>query len=125
MLLIFDLDGTLIDSRLDLANSVNATRQAMDKGPLPHELIFSYVGNGAPVLIKRAMGPEPSEDQVRDALEFFLNHYKHHAVEYTELYQECAPRSKGCMGQATNLRSSPTSRCASAMPSWTTSDSPA
>jgi phosphoglycolate phosphatase len=86
VLLIFDLDGTLIDSRLDLANSVNATRQAMGKGPLPHELIFSCVGNGAPVLIQRAMGPEAGDDEVRDALEFFLNHYKHHAVEYTELY---------------------------------------
>jgi phosphoglycolate phosphatase len=86
VLLIFDLDGTLIDSRLDLANSVNASRAAMGKGPLPHELIFSYVGNGAPVLIKRAMGPETGDEEVREALEFFLNHYKHHAVDYTELY---------------------------------------
>jgi phosphoglycolate phosphatase len=86
MLLIFDLDGTLIDSRLDLASSVNATRQAMGKGPLPHELIFSYVGNGAPVLIQRAMGPEAGDDEVREALEFFLNYYRQHAVEHTELY---------------------------------------
>ena len=57
-LLIFDLDGTLIDSRLDLAHAVNATRAQMGRGPLPHEEIFSYVGNGAPVLIQRAMGPE-------------------------------------------------------------------
>ena len=86
MLLIFDLDGTLIDSRLDLANSVNATRAAFGKGALPHELIYSYVGNGAPVLIRRAMGPEAGDDEVRDALEFFLDHYRRHAVETTELY---------------------------------------
>jgi phosphoglycolate phosphatase len=86
VLLIFDLDGTLIDSRLDLASSVNATRQAMGKGPLPHELIFSYVGNGAPVLIQRAMGLEAGDDEVREALEFFLNYYRQHAVEHTELY---------------------------------------
>ncbi len=86
MLLIFDLDGTLIDSRFDLADSVNASRAAMGKGPLPDELIFSYVGNGAPVLIRRAMGPEASEEEVRTALEFFLDYYKHHALDRTTLY---------------------------------------
>jgi len=85
-LLIFDLDGTLIDSRLDLAHSVNATRAQAGRGPLPHEQIFSFVGNGAPVLIKRAMGPEASEEDVANALEFFLDYYRHHALDYTVLY---------------------------------------
>jgi phosphoglycolate phosphatase len=85
-LLIFDLDGTLIDSRLDLAHAVNAARAELGRGALPHELIFSYVGNGAPILMKRAMGPEADEDEVRAALEFFLDYYRRHAVEYTELY---------------------------------------
>jgi phosphoglycolate phosphatase len=85
-LLIFDLDGTLIDSRLDLAHSVNATRAQTGRGPLPHEQIFSFVGNGAPVLIKRAMGPEASDEEVAAALEFFLDYYKHHALDYTVLY---------------------------------------
>jgi phosphoglycolate phosphatase len=85
-LLIFDLDGTLIDSRLDLAHSVNATRTQTGRGPLPHEQIFSFVGNGAPVLIKRAMGPDTSDEEVANALEFFLDYYKHHALDYTVLY---------------------------------------
>jgi phosphoglycolate phosphatase len=85
-LLIFDLDGTLIDSRLDLAHSVNATRAQAGRGPLPHEQIFSFVGNGAPVLIKRAMGPEASDEEVANALEFFLDYYRHHALDYTVLY---------------------------------------
>lgn len=85
-LLIFDLDGTLIDSRLDLAHAVNATRAQAGRGPLPHEQIFSFVGNGAPVLIQRAMGPDASEEEVRNALEFFLNYYRHHALDYTTLY---------------------------------------
>jgi phosphoglycolate phosphatase len=85
-LLIFDLDGTLIDSRLDLAHAVNATRAQADRGPLPHEQIFSFVGNGAPVLIKRAMGPEATDEEVERALEFFLNYYRHHALDYTVLY---------------------------------------
>src|SRR3954447_18682066 len=85
-LLIFDLDGTLIDSRLDLVNSVNATRAQAGRGPLPHEQIFSFVGNGAPVLIKRAMGPEASEEEVRNGLEFFLDFYRRHALDHTQLY---------------------------------------
>ena len=85
-LLIFDLDGTLIDSRLDLAHAVNATRAQAHRGPLPHEQIFSFVGNGAPVLIQRAMGPEASGEEVRNALEFFLDYYRHHALDYTVLY---------------------------------------
>jgi phosphoglycolate phosphatase len=85
-LLIFDLDGTLIDSRLDLAHAVNATRAEMGHGAIPHEIIYSYVGNGAPVLIKRALGPNATEEEVAAALEFFLDYYRRHAVVHTELY---------------------------------------
>jgi phosphoglycolate phosphatase len=85
-LVIFDLDGTLIDSRLDLAHAVNNTRAGFKRGPLPHEQIFSFVGNGAPVLIKRAMGPDATDEEVGQALEFFLDYYRHHALDYTVLY---------------------------------------
>lgn len=85
-LLIFDLDGTLIDSKLDLAHAVNATREHMNMQPLPHELIYSYVGNGAPVLLRRSLGPEATEDQVQQALEFFLAYYREHMLDYTTLY---------------------------------------
>jgi phosphoglycolate phosphatase len=85
-LLIFDLDGTLIDSRLDLANAVNATRAEMGKPPLEHSRVFSYVGNGAPVLMRKAMGPEASDADVQRALEFFLRYYRDHAVDNTTLY---------------------------------------
>jgi phosphoglycolate phosphatase len=85
-LLVFDLDGTLIDSRLDLANAVNATRAEFKRGPLPNELVYSYVGNGAPVLIRRAMGPDADTVEVSAALEFFLDYYNHHALDATNLY---------------------------------------
>jgi phosphoglycolate phosphatase len=88
VLLIFDLDGTLIDSRLDLVHAVNATRAEAGRGPLPDEQIFSLVGNGAPVLVKRAMGPEASEEEVANSLEFFLDYYRHHALDHTILYPE-------------------------------------
>lgn len=85
-LLIFDLDGTLIDSRLDLATAVNATLAEWRRAALPHEEIFSYVGNGAPMLIRRAMGPGAADDEVAGALEFFLAYYRDHALDYTVLY---------------------------------------
>jgi lipoprotein-anchoring transpeptidase ErfK/SrfK len=69
-LLIFDLDGTLIDSQRDLANSVNAAREHLGLGPIADNLIYTYVGNGAPVLIRRALGPETPQAEVDKALEF-------------------------------------------------------
>jgi len=85
-LAVFDLDGTLIDSRLDLANSVNASRAHMGLTPIANETVYSYVGNGAPVLIKRALGPEASESDVDKALQFFLTYYREHKLDETKLY---------------------------------------
>ncbi len=87
-LLIFDLDGTLIDSKLDLAHAVNATRRHMSMPELEHERVYSYVGNGAPVLIRRALGEAATEAQVQEALEFFLEYYREHYLDYTVLYPD-------------------------------------
>jgi phosphoglycolate phosphatase len=85
-LLVFDLDGTLIDSKLDLALAVNATRADAGLGPLPHEIVYSYVGNGAPVLIRKALGAAASHEQVEQGLQFFLNYYREHMLDNTTLY---------------------------------------
>lgn len=85
-LLIFDLDGTLIDSKLDLAQAVNATRRHLSLPPIENDRVFSYVGDGAPVLIRRAMGLEAPEEQVRQALEFFYAYYREHMLDHTTLY---------------------------------------
>jgi phosphoglycolate phosphatase len=85
-LLIFDLDGTLIDSQIDLANSVNAMRAHMNMGPLDHKIVFSYVGNGAPMLVRRSLGPEASEEDNAVGLRFFLNYYREHMLDHTVLY---------------------------------------
>jgi phosphoglycolate phosphatase len=86
LLIIFDLDGTLIDSSRDLAISINATREQFGLPPLDPSLIYSYVGNGAAVLVHRAMGLDASEQKVQDALAFFLKFYRVHALEHTKLY---------------------------------------
>ncbi len=85
-LLIFDLDGTLIDSRLDLANAVNATRAHMGMPALENERVYTYVGNGAPVLIRRSLGDQATEAEVEEGLEFFLEYYREHALDFTALY---------------------------------------
>jgi len=85
-LLIFDLDGTLIDSRLDLVYSINATLQHLGREPLPHETIESYVGNGVSVLIHRSLGPGASEGEVQRGQEFFLAYYREHMLDNTVIY---------------------------------------
>ena len=85
-LLVFDLDGTLIDSTLDLALSVNATRAQAGMEPLSTARISSYVGNGAEMLIRRALGPSAATDSVRRGLRFFLEYYRDHMLDNTRLY---------------------------------------
>ena len=85
-LLVFDLDGTLIDSKLDLALAVNAARAEAGLGPLAHETIYSYIGKGAPVLIQKSLGPDADDAQVERSLEFFLSYYREHMLDNTTLY---------------------------------------
>ena len=86
-LVIFDLDGTLIDSRLDLVHSVNAALRHIQRPELPDDVIASYVGDGAPVLIQRALGPEAADESlIRKGLEFFLHYYREHKLDHTTIY---------------------------------------
>jgi phosphoglycolate phosphatase len=85
-LLIFDLDGTLIDSKLDLAHAVNAARLHLGMPPIENDRVYSYVGDGAPVLMRRALGPEASDAQVQQALEYFYSYYRDHMLDHTVPY---------------------------------------
>ena len=84
--LIFDLDGTLIDSKLDLALAVNATLAHMGRGALPHERIYGYVGKGAPRLIEQALGPGATPADCRQGLAHFLAYYREHMLDNTVTY---------------------------------------
>ena len=87
-LVIFDLDGTLIDSRLDLVHSVNAAIRHIGRPELPDDVIASYVGDGAPILIQRALGGEVLDDAVvRQGLQFFLSYYREHKLDHTTVYE--------------------------------------
>jgi phosphoglycolate phosphatase len=86
-LLVFDLDGTLIDSRQDLCNSVNATLRQHRRQELPCELISTYIGDGAPLLVRRALGDPEDQKVVDDAVLFFLAYYREHKLDNTRVYQ--------------------------------------
>lgn len=85
-LFIFDLDGTLVDSRVDLANSVNAMLRHYGKPELPGDVIGSYIGNGAPMLVRRSLGDPDDERFVQEALFYFMAYYREHKLDSTYVY---------------------------------------
>lgn len=95
-LLVFDLDGTLIDSSLDLCNSVNAAMLGVGKSTLPNALIASFIGDGAAMLVRRALGDPGDVDAANAsagdvlfhrAFELFLEHYREHKLDNTRCYE--------------------------------------
>ena len=100
-LLIFDLDGTLIDSRLDLIHSVNAMLRHFGRQELDGDVIASYVGDGAPALVRRALGTEDDEAFFRSALEYFLGYYRLHKLDHTTVY-DGIPEALATLAQISN-----------------------
>lgn len=84
--LIFDLDGTLIDSKQDLIHSVNAMLRELGRAELREEIISGYIGHGAPRLVARALGEGCTEEEQQRALEFFLKYYELHKMDTTHAY---------------------------------------
>jgi phosphoglycolate phosphatase len=85
-LLVFDLDGTLIDSGADLCASVNAMLQHFDRPPLADTVISTYIGDGAARMVSRSLG-EPTDPEFLDsALAYFLDYYREHKLDQTYVY---------------------------------------
>jgi phosphoglycolate phosphatase len=85
-LILFDLDGTLIDSEHDLAASVNAMLRHFCRKELPLEVIATYIGDGAPMLIRRALGDPAHAEFLQEALNYFLLYYREHKLDTTRPY---------------------------------------
>jgi phosphoglycolate phosphatase len=85
-LIVFDLDGTLIDSQKDLANSINAMLIQLHRQPLPEEIIGTYIGDGAGMLVRRALADPEDEQLVEDGLNRFLAYYREHKLDHTYVY---------------------------------------
>ena len=95
-LLVFDLDGTLVDSRIDLANSVNAMLAHYGRPALSQEVIAGYIGEGAGALVRRSLAhahliagqPDPHDDALIDeALRHFIHFYRIHKLDFTYVYE--------------------------------------
>jgi phosphoglycolate phosphatase len=83
--LVFDLDGTLIDSRRDITTAVDRTRQGYGLPPLGLEQVIRMVGEGARVLIERAL-PELPPERIDEALAIYLDHYRQVCLDQTHPY---------------------------------------
>src|ERR1039457_7077892 len=100
-LLVFDLDGTLIDSRLDLIHSVNAMLRHLGRPELEGDVIAIFVGEGAPARVRRALMDTDDEAFFRGALEYFLGYYRLHKLDHTTVY-EGIPEALAGLAQSSN-----------------------
>ncbi len=82
---IFDLDGTLIDSRGDIVRACRGMLADLGRPSLPSEVIASFVGDGARVLVERALGGDVDGALVERGIELFLHHYEADPVRETVL----------------------------------------
>jgi phosphoglycolate phosphatase len=103
-LVIFDLDGTLIDSERDLAASVNAMLLHYGRKELPVEVIGTYIGDGAPMLIRRALGDPADREFLQQALNYFLQHYREHKLDNTCAYAGVAAALRQIAGYNGGVR---------------------
>jgi phosphoglycolate phosphatase len=90
-LLVFDLDGTLIDSAQDLCNSVNATLAHFGRERLADSVVAGYIGDGAILLMRRALfgrdAIDVDEELLAKAYDFFLVYYREHKLDFTYAYE--------------------------------------
>ena len=87
-LVVFDLDGTLIDSAGDLARSVNAALERLAPGtpPVPLDRVRTFIGDGAAVLVARTLGAAGLSVSTEEALPVFLDCYRARLLDTTVLY---------------------------------------
>jgi phosphoglycolate phosphatase len=90
-LLVFDLDGTLIDSGADLCASVNAMLRQYGRPSLPQPVISTYIGDGAARLVSRSLGEPVDSDFLDEALTYFLDYYREHKLDQTYVYPGVFP----------------------------------
>ena len=84
--LIFDLDGTLVDSKKDLTSSVNHVRSTFHLPELSEFEISTFIGDGAQMLIQRALGADAGPADVHAGLQLFLSYYRDHMLDQSVLY---------------------------------------
>jgi len=90
--LLFDLDGTLVDSRADLIHSVNLMLAELGRETLADARVIKFIGEGARLLVERALRANqnggPQNPDIDGALEVFRRHYREHLLDHTRVYPE-------------------------------------
>ena len=90
--LLFDLDGTLIDSRGDLTSSITLMLAEMGHAPVSNERVVSFIGEGVRALVERTLRAsqkqEPESSEIDYALDIFRRHYSAHLLDQTHVYPE-------------------------------------
>jgi len=94
---LFDLDGTLIDSRRDIAAAANAARARFGLVPLPVEDVMPFIGRGVDFLLQGVLGDTATPERVKEGLASLMDHYRDHLVDHTAVYP-------GCVDFLTHLR---------------------
>ena len=84
-LIIFDLDGTLVDTCHDLANSVNFALNALDLPSLELQEVISHVGDGLKKLMDRSL-PKDRLGEMNEAIDIFRSHYREHLLDFSVFY---------------------------------------
>jgi len=87
VIIVFDLDGTLIDSARDISESVSELVESYGSAPMPMSEVIDMVGDGAPVLVKRALKRSGLDPSVEEALARYLRIYDRRLMNHTSPYQ--------------------------------------
>jgi phosphoglycolate phosphatase len=87
-LLVFDFDGTLVDTKLDIADSVNRTLQELELPTLEHQTLYTFIGKGVNHLMSQSLKQVGYYDLPR-ATEVFMRHYEDHLMDRTDLFPNC------------------------------------
>lgn len=87
-LFVYDFDGTLVNTKEDIAYSVNLSLQELGLSRLDHETIYTYIGGGVRPLMTRAVAGTGFDD-VAKAVGIFKELYAEHLVERSHIYPNC------------------------------------
>jgi phosphoglycolate phosphatase len=87
-LLVFDFDGTLVDTKKDIADSVNRTLKELELRTLDREILYTFIGKGVNHLMVRSFEDTGYGDLPR-ATDMFMRHYEEHLMDQTELFPNC------------------------------------
>lgn len=87
-LLVFDFDGTLVDTKRDIVDSVNRTLKELELRTLDRETLYTFIGKGVKHLVTRSLEGTGCDDLPR-AIDTFMRHYEEHLMDQTDLFPNC------------------------------------